>query len=78
MIVLITVKHNIVRDLTDKLLQKKVDFEFDSMRGSFRIKKVFQLMLLTDKNSYLLSTELLNPIIEIHEDNIEQFCIAHE
>lgn len=78
MTILITVKHNILKDLVNKLLNNGIDFEFNNMRCSFRIKGITQWMLLTDKDCYLLSAKLATAreVIEIQKDNIEQLCIA--
>ena len=40
MIALLTVKHNIIKSLVDSLLNNKVEFEFNTMHRSFRIRKV--------------------------------------
>jgi len=73
-IVLVTVKRNVIKDLIAQLVGNDFDFEYNAAHHSFRVKNVTQWMLLTDKDAYLLSPST----IEIHKDNIEQICITDE
>lgn len=76
MVITVSVKQNIVKDLCAKLVENEVKFEMNTARNSFRMYDVKQWLFLnntecfaiTFKDSYLQSG--------IHKDNILELCIS--
>lgn len=76
MVITVSVKHNIIKHLCEKLVENKITFEMNTAHGSFRMHNVTQWLYLSNTECFAIS--FTNYFLDsgIHKDNILELCIS--
>lgn len=76
MILLLTVKQQIIKSLVTELIENKIKFEMNTSHHSLRINNVRRWMYLTNTETFSIYFDNYYMQPGIHKDNIEQVCIS--